>query len=213
MKNYLKIAGIAGSILLSSNAAGSLLITEIMYNPSAVADPNGEWFEVYNYGSTFVDTYHWTISDAANNTYTFPSSLIINPGDYYVFGYDGNAATNGGISGVWPYSSNILLNNTSDSITIRDNNNDLIDEVVYDNGASSNFPFMLGGGASIELSLSAYHYEANNDGANWSAATTPYGLGDLGTPFNSPVPIPAAVWLFGSGLLGLAGVARKSKAA
>jgi hypothetical protein len=29
----------------------------------------------------------------------------------------------------------------------------------------------------------------------------------------SPVPIPAAVWLFGSGLLGLVGMARRKKAA
>jgi hypothetical protein len=29
----------------------------------------------------------------------------------------------------------------------------------------------------------------------------------------SPVPIPAAVWLFGSGLLGLIGIARRKKAA
>jgi len=27
----------------------------------------------------------------------------------------------------------------------------------------------------------------------------------------SPVPVPAAVWLFGSGLLGLAGFARRRK--
>jgi len=30
---------------------------------------------------------------------------------------------------------------------------------------------------------------------------------------NSPVPVPAAVWLFGSGLLGLAGVARRKRTA
>ena len=30
---------------------------------------------------------------------------------------------------------------------------------------------------------------------------------------NTPVPVPAAAWLFGSGLLGLAGVARKRKVA
>jgi hypothetical protein len=28
----------------------------------------------------------------------------------------------------------------------------------------------------------------------------------------SPVPVPAAVWLFGSGLLGLIGIARRKKA-
>ena len=31
--------------------------------------------------------------------------------------------------------------------------------------------------------------------------------------FVAPVPVPAAVWLFGSGLLGLVGVARRKKAA
>jgi hypothetical protein len=32
-------------------------------------------------------------------------------------------------------------------------------------------------------------------------------------PAPAPVPVPAAVWLFGSGLLGLVGVARRKKAA
>ena len=31
--------------------------------------------------------------------------------------------------------------------------------------------------------------------------------------FTAPVPVPAAVWLFGSGLLGLVGVARRKKSA
>ena len=34
-----------------------------------------------------------------------------------------------------------------------------------------------------------------------------------GDVINSPVvPVPAAVWLFGSGLLGLVGIARRKKA-
>lgn len=36
---------------------------------------------------------------------------------------------------------------------------------------------------------------------------------DFVTPDMSAVPVPAAVWLFGSGLLGLVGVARRKKAA
>jgi len=34
-----------------------------------------------------------------------------------------------------------------------------------------------------------------------------------GGPPPEPVPVPAAVWLFGSGLMGLVGVARRKKAA
>lgn len=36
---------------------------------------------------------------------------------------------------------------------------------------------------------------------------------NLSNPVVSPVPVPAAVWLFGSALIGLAGVTRKRKAA
>jgi hypothetical protein len=34
-----------------------------------------------------------------------------------------------------------------------------------------------------------------------------------GDVVNQPVPIPPALWLFGSGLLGLVGIARRKKAA
>ena len=39
-----------------------------------------------------------------------------------------------------------------------------------------------------------------------------FGGGDGGSPPNV-IPVPAAVWLFGSGLLGLIGIARRKKAA
>lgn len=44
---------------------------------------------------------------------------------------------------------------------------------------------------------------------SWTAATSNIS----GSAFVSTVPVPAAVWLFGSGLLGLVGVARRKKAA
>lgn len=64
----------------------------------------------------------------------------------------------------------------------------------------------------------------------WTAATTPVGAGSNGFTFYvtalsqnatfnmnmspvSPVPIPAAAWLFGSALLGLTGVTRRKNAA
>ena len=44
-----------------------------------------------------------------------------------------------------------------------------------------------------------------------------YGLGDIGTPgmagsfTPSPVPLPGAVWLLSSGLVGLIGISRRSR--
>ena len=51
---------------------------------------------------------------------------------------------------------------------------------------------------------------------NTACGGTPAAYGDSSTAGNwevSNVPVPAAVWLFGSGLLGLVGIARRKKAA
>jgi hypothetical protein len=50
---------------------------------------------------------------------------------------------------------------------------------------------------------------------DWDSGVVPgSGVpGDFMAVRSSVVPIPAAVWLFGSGLLGLVGIARKKKAA
>ena len=57
------------------------------------------------------------------------------------------------------------------------------------------------------LSNSFFIYLESVNGATQAA-----GLGLPGGLSVTPVPVPAAVWLFGSGLLGLVGVARRKKA-
>ena len=57
---------------------------------------------------------------------------------------------------------------------------------------------------------------ASNDG-NWLVAWTNqngimHDLSHLSIYAPTPIPVPAAVWLFGSGLLGLVGVARRKRA-
>ena len=60
----------------------SVTITEIMQNPSAVNDSEGEWFEVFNSGNTELDLNGWTIKDADTDNHTISSSVIINSGEY-----------------------------------------------------------------------------------------------------------------------------------
>lgn len=70
-------------------------------------------------------------------------------------------------------------------------------------------------GSILDASMNAVLVSAGNVGKAWG--------GFDGTPYTevfsvkfapvSAVPVPAAVWLFGSGLLGLAGVARRKKVA
>jgi hypothetical protein len=52
-----------------------VLINEIMQNPSAVSDGNGEWFEVHNPSAGPVDIDGWTIRDN-----DFDSHVISNGG-------------------------------------------------------------------------------------------------------------------------------------
>jgi hypothetical protein len=186
-----------------STNAGSIIITEIMPNPKAVFDNHGEWFEIYNSGSTSLDLNGWTVSDnAASSTIT---SLTIDPFAYLVFGVDSDYTTNGNVNINWQYTG-LILANSGDVISIYDDGSNLIDAVAY-----TSFPY--GSGVSMELDQNFYDATLNDIKSNWAAATTSWAVGsDFGTPGIQLVPIPAAVWLFGSGLLGLVGVARRKQA-
>ena len=50
-------------------AQPALVINEIMQNPSAVSDSNGEWFEIYNPTDAEVDINGWTIRDDGSNSH------------------------------------------------------------------------------------------------------------------------------------------------
>jgi hypothetical protein len=86
----------------------------------------------------------------------------------------------------------------------------------------SNGPLTYPGNVTDELGVSGAQslYGVTGDGTNSNAGKLQiYLLGQLeltstGTLENvpSPVPVPAALWLFGSGLLGLAGVGRRKAA-
>ncbi len=63
-----------------------IVITEIMANPTAVPDADGEWFEVYNIGAAPVDLNGWTIQIGGNSIVVdSPAPLLIGPGDFFVF--------------------------------------------------------------------------------------------------------------------------------
>ena len=79
-------------------------------------------------------------------------------------------------------------------------------------------PFFDGGTTPFDLSgtlfPNIYTLSANaNIGANAFNEEAVNGAAEFSLEFNvAPVPIPAAAWLFGAGLLGLVGIARRKKA-
>jgi len=80
-------------------------------------------------------------------------------------------------------------------------------------------PFFDGNTTPFDLSgtlfPNSYTLSANaNIGASAFGEETVGGAADFSLDFNvAPIPIPAAVWLFGSGLVGLIAIARRKKSA
>jgi hypothetical protein len=156
--------------------AVAVVINEIIQNPSAVSDSNGEWFELFNDTPDPVDVNGWTIRDNGSNNHVISNGgpLEIPAGDFLVLGRNANPGSNGGVAVDYQYS-NMFLGNGSDALILLDTSLTEIDRVEWDNGATFPDP----NGASMSLKIPSLD---NNIGANWCESQTPFGDGDLGTP-------------------------------
>ena len=159
-------------------AAGSIVVTEIMQNPSSVSDSNGEWFEVLNTSAFTLDLSDWTFTDAGTDSFTVGSSLVVPAGGRLVFANNSDFATNGGVDEDYEWTTAYFLGNGSDQITVSDSSGATQDVVAWDNGATYPDP----NGASMVAAPSAETAAANDVGGNWCQAESAYGDGDLGTP-------------------------------
>ncbi|MEQ1680575.1 MAG: VPLPA-CTERM sorting domain-containing protein [Nitrospira sp.] len=87
---------------------------------------------------------------------------------------------------------------------------------LYDNN-----PYLVSGGDGVAdgvvsrtfQNLHPGNYIAFVGGVNYNSQTNQAARGIGGTLTITPVPVPAAVWLFGSGLAGLVGVMRRRQSA
>lgn len=183
---------------------GAILISEILANPSAVADSNGEWFEIFNASMNSIDLNGLTISDDGSNSHTINAggSLLIAPGEYFVLGNNGDVSSNGGYSANYVYTG-FSLTNSSDQLIISDGMAEII-RLEY-----AGLPFGISG-VSAELINQTINPQQGDYAATPNAPSFQFGDGDFGTPGRSgsvglnthaPVPVPGAIWLFGSVLL------------
>ncbi|MCK4588927.1 MAG: lamin tail domain-containing protein [Nanoarchaeota archaeon] len=158
-----------------------IIINEIMQNPNAVTDANGEYFELYNDGAIAFDINGWEIKDEGSDSHTInQASLIISPSGFLVLCRNNNISENGNFTCDYQYSGFNLVNGADKVILVIGSQE--IDRVEYDGGP--NFPNPTG--ASMELT----NYSSdNNVGSNWQEAAIIFGNGDNGTPgsLNSPL--------------------------
>ncbi len=157
----------------------SLIITEIMNNPGAVADLYGEWFEVYNPGSAAIDIDGLTIrsSDGAEaHIIDNGGPLEIAADGYLVLGINGDTATNGGIPVDYVYSG-IRMDNEADDIGLYAGSV-LIDTVAWDDGVDFPDP----DSASMELDMLAIDNVVNDIGNYWCTSVAAGPGADACTP-------------------------------
>ncbi|MGQ0560607.1 MAG: lamin tail domain-containing protein [Gemmatimonadota bacterium] len=83
----------------------TVVINEVMANPSAASDTDGEWFEVHNRGTTAVNLQGWTIASNNDSPHTISGSVNVAAGGYVVLGRNGNTGANGGVTLSYVYGT------------------------------------------------------------------------------------------------------------
>ena len=169
-----------------ADPARQIIITEIMYHPPS-EDSAEEFVELYNAGSQPVDLSGWRITGGIEFSF---DDFTIPAGGYAVVAADATKFT--AIYGdammiAAPWSGQ--LSNSSDRITLRDQNNLRVDKVTYADGGDWAIRERVrengadgwiwaddhdGGGKSLELQNRMLQ---NEHGQNWSASHV-----ELGTP-------------------------------
>ncbi|MFK7934574.1 MAG: lamin tail domain-containing protein, partial [Saprospiraceae bacterium] len=167
----------ANHLFAQCPSAGDLVITEIMPNPDAVSDSNGEYFELYNATNAPIDIMDLEIKDVSSgNSHTVATSVVIAANGYAVLAKSDDTPTNGGLTVDYVVGSTLSLGNTSMDGVIIECEGTIIDQVAY----TSSFPYSSG--VSMELDPTTLNAMSNDDVNNWQAATETYGDGDNGTP-------------------------------
>ena len=162
------------SLVVDQMGPGDLTITEVMQNPAAVSDVDGEWFEIRNTSGLDVDLDGLRITDFVNDDVTLVSTLLLDPGEYLVIGRQTDPTLNGGAP--VDVAIQMDLGNAFDELHLLANAV-TVDAVAWDDGASFPDP----NGASMTLPSALDHLD-NDAGVLWSPSTCTYGDGDAGTP-------------------------------
>lgn len=102
--------------------------------------------------------------------------------------------------------SSVSRSNDGDTLTFRYADTLFIDGLAPGVQEESLFPYIVTDAPNYELtgSMTLFGHEAGDPTNSFQTTIT-------GMAVPSAVPIPAAVWLFGSGLIGLIGIARRRK--
>jgi endonuclease/exonuclease/phosphatase family metal-dependent hydrolase len=118
-----------------TGAPAQVIINEIRANEPG-SDTAGEFVELVNVGGTAANIGGWTISDGTAVRHTFAAGTTLNPGKAIVV-FGGASAIPAGLSNAAPASTGGLsLNNSSDTVTVRDGGGAVKNSFAYTSALS-----------------------------------------------------------------------------
>jgi hypothetical protein len=156
-------------VIPSPTMAKEVLFSELMINPSTLADVLGEWFEIRNPGIEKLSLQNCVFSDAVLSSFIINFDLIIEAGEYLTFAISPNP---GFVPDIDYNGTGLTLDNAADTLILTCNGI-LIDSRNY--SLSSN-------GSSSSLS--------NNGNAKWCDDLINNYNGDTGTPGFANIDCP-----------------------
>ncbi|MEL6346009.1 MAG: MopE-related protein [Myxococcota bacterium] len=177
-----------GQIDLGSGI-GDIIFTEMLVNPNAVADPVGEWIELYNTTNAAITMDGMLIgSDADGDAHQIQpvgGSLVIPAKGYVVLAAEGSSDINGQVEADYVYSD-ITLSNELDDLYLKAALNVggstelvVLDRVAWDDGET--FPDIPG--ATMALDPNYYDSSLNDVADSWCQGTAQWApRSDRGTP-------------------------------
>ncbi len=217
----LPLAAILG-VLASASASASIIISEVSPSSSDNAPYAADWFELTNTGNSAVSISGWKMDDNSNsfnNAVALKGVTSLAAGQSAVFVEDTNAASDAALNALYEstwFGSNVPagftignyggsgvgLSTGGDQVNIFDSSGTRQADVSFGAIQNVNGP-SFDNAAGINGTLTT-RSAVGVDGAFLASD------GEIGSPCSiSAVPLPAAVWLLGSGLLGLMGVGRR----
>ncbi|MFV8749369.1 lamin tail domain-containing protein [Nannocystaceae bacterium ST9] len=144
-------------------ALGDVSLSEIMPNPDAVADADGEWFELHTTAGFDLNGLEIGKNGAVEFTVADPNCLEVAADTWIALAPVGDPLTNGGVDPVTIVYAGLSLTNAPGNLFVGYAGT-LLDEYTWASSPT---------GASLSRDLMA---------DTWCAAVDPYGAGDLGTP-------------------------------
>ncbi len=173
---------------------GDLLIVELMVNPKASQDDEGEWIEILNTTDKDLDLNGLALTAADKSDdeiINHCKPVIAKAGGVVVIGRSYEPSINGGYSPAYA-TKDYTLSNIGDDVLLqaryKDGNIVNIDHVQWD----PSWEFNKFAGFSLALDATHTTASGNDDRKNWCLGTEKMSGGDHGTPGvkNKACPVP-----------------------